>query len=96
MVQSALNFTNQTHRKATSACFAATNLIHCLQTRATLLYTSVRLTIWRLHIRAMASEFKLSATLRGHEEDVSISLSCDFSVTYLIKSKKPRPSSIAR
>lgn len=26
---------------------------------------------------AMASEFKLSATLRGHEEDVSI-LSCDF------------------
>ena len=29
---------------------------------------------------AMASEFKLSATLRGHEEDVSI-LSCDFLIS---------------
>jgi hypothetical protein len=34
------------------------------------------------YVLAMASEFKLSATLRGHEEDVCI-LSCDFTILKL-------------
>jgi len=35
----------------------------------------------------MATDFKLSATLRGHEEDVSISTSsCDLSILHLGRS----------
>jgi hypothetical protein len=95
VVQSATSPTKHIERQHLLALPQPTLYIVC---RFALPYshTSIRRNICRLHVRAMASEFKLSATLRGHEEDVSVSSSCDFSITYLIESKTLRPSSISR
>jgi hypothetical protein len=70
---------NETHRKATSACFL-TNQLKITSRKISIprLYNISQQNSRQSHALAMANEFKLSATLRGHEEDVS--LSCDFPI----------------